>query len=106
MAAIKRTGRPNGYGEKQSVKIVTVDKDRRRVECAMRDGAMIWAAVWETDTVFRWPEVGETWTVRMDTGVWRLDKIVQSVLAEEESKSVPASLAELGEGDTRILGKK
>lgn len=70
----------------------------------MRDGAMIWAAVWETDTTFRWPEVGETWTVRMDTGVWRLDKIVQSPIAEEESTANSISLKDLPEGDSRIVG--
>lgn len=104
MAAVKKTTKQNGYGEKQTVRVITVDKERRRVECSMRDGAMIWAAVWETDTVFRWPEVGEIWTVRQDTGVWRLDKIVQSPLAEEESSATPKALENLPEGDTRIIG--
>lgn len=106
MAAVKKTTKQNGYGEKQTVRVITVDKGRRRVECAMRDGAMIWAAIWETDTVFRWPEVGEIWTVRQDTGIWRLDKIVQSELAEAESDSTPKTLGELPEGETRIIGEK
>lgn len=104
MAAIKKIGKRNGYGEKVSVKIITVDKDKRRVECAMRDGAMIYAAIWETGTVFRWPEVGETWTVRQDTGIWRLDKQVQNELGENESNATPKTLAQLPEGDTRIIG--
>ena len=106
MAAVKKITKQNGYGEKQTVRVITVDKERRRVECAMRDGAMIWAAIWETDTVFRWPEVGEIWTVRQDTGIWRLDKIVQSELAEAESNATPKTLRELAEGDARIIGDK
>lgn len=104
MAAVKKTTKQNGYGEKQTVRIITVDKEKRRVECAMRDGAMIFAAIWETGTIFRWPEVGEIWTVRMDTGIWRLDQIVQSVIAEHESEATPKTLADLPEGDTRIIG--
>lgn len=106
MAAVKKTTKQNGYGEKQTVRIITVDKKKRRVECAMRDGAMIFAAVWETGTIFRWPEIGEIWTVRMDTGIWRLDQIVQSIIAEHESEATPKTLAELPEGDTRIIGEK
>lgn len=105
MAPVKKQRNQNGYGEKVQVKIITVDKERRRVECAMRDGAMVWAAVWETGTVFRWPEVGETWTIRKDTGVWRLDQIVQTELNEAESEATPKTLEELGEGDTRIMGE-
>lgn len=106
MAAVKKTTKQNGYGEKQTVRIITVDKEKRRVECAMRDGAMIFAAIWETGTIFRWPEVGEIWTVRMDTGIWRLDQIVQSIITEHESEATPKTLAELPESDTRIIGKK
>jgi hypothetical protein len=105
MAAVNKSNTSNGYGEKIQVKIITVDKEKYRVECATRDGAMIWVAVWETGTVFRWPEVGETWTVRKDTGVWRLDQIVQTELAEAESEATPKTLEELPEGDTRIIGE-
>lgn len=105
MAAVNRPKTQNGYGEKLKVKIVTVQKEKRRVECATRDGAMIWAAVWETPTVFRWPEVGEEWTVRRDMNVWRLDQIVHSEVSEAESEAVPKSLETLPEGDTRIIGE-
>lgn len=102
MAAAKRTG---NYEEKIQVSVVTVDKEKSRVECATRDGAMIWAAVWETGTVFRWPQVGEKWTVRKDQNIWRLDGIVQTELAEVESSATPKTLEELPEGDTRIIGE-
>lgn len=103
---INKTKRENGYGEKLQVKVVTVDKEKRRVECATRDGAMIWAAVWETETIFRWPAVGETWTVRKDTGIWRMDALVQTPTAEIENEHVPTTLKELPEGATRILGEQ
>lgn len=105
MGAAIRQQQSVGYGEKLAVRIITVDKEKNRVECATRDGAMIWAAVWETGTIFRWPEVGETWTVRKDTGVWRLDQIVQNDLTEKQSEAVPKTLLDLPEGDTRILGE-
>lgn len=104
MAAANRQIKSNGYGDKSTVRIITVDKSRRRVECATRDGAMIFAAVWETANVFRWPEVGEIWTVRSDSGIWRLDSQVQSEIAEDESDTIPQTLEELGEGETRISG--
>lgn len=101
MAVAKRAN----YEEKIQVTVVTVDREKSRVECATRDGAMIWAAVWETGTVFRWPEVGEKWTVRKDVNIWRLVGIVQTELAEVESEAVPKTLEELPEGDTRIIGE-
>lgn len=104
MAAAKRETRQDGYGEKLTVKIMGIDKERNRVEAATKDGAMIYAAIWETPTVFRWPEAGEIWTVRKDTGVWRLDQIVQSEQMERESETTPISLDDLPEGDTRIQG--
>lgn len=104
MAAVNRPKTSNGYGEKIQITVITVDKVKGRVEGATRDGAMIFVAVWETSTVFRWPEVGEKWTVRKDMGVWRLDQIVQTELAEIESEATPKTLEELPEGDTRIIG--
>lgn len=105
MAAAKRETRQDGFGEKQTVRVMTVDRTRNRVECATRDGAMIYAAIWETPTVFRWPEPGETWTVRKDTGIWRMDQIVQTELAELESEATPITLRNLPEGDARIIGE-
>jgi hypothetical protein len=104
MAAAKRETRQDGYGEKLAVTIMGIDKARNRVEAATKDGAMIYAAVWETPTVFRWPAIGEKWTIRKDTGVWRLDQIFQSEQMERESEATPIPLDDLPEGDTRIQG--
>lgn len=86
-----------GFGDKQTVRILTVDQERRRVECALRDGAAVYAAVWEIPMVFRWPQTGEVWTIRKDSGIWRLDALVQDI---DELTNV--SLSTLEEGQARI----
>lgn len=63
-----------GYGGKQRVRILTSDPTIRRIEAALKDAGIIQVAVWDTPTVFRWPEVGEIWTVRKDSGYWVLDQ--------------------------------
>jgi hypothetical protein len=77
---------------------------RWRVECALRDGGAVYAAVWESPTAFRWPKTGEIWTIRKDTGIWRIDQFVQNTLEKEASSEVP--LDSLEEGETRILGDR
>lgn len=102
MAAAKRDIKPTGYTDKQVVRIMTVDKERNRVECAMRDGAMVYAAIWESPVIFRWPKTGEIWTIRKDTGIWRLGNQVEGSSTINESSATPIS--DLNEGETRILG--
>jgi hypothetical protein len=41
-----------GYSSKQRVKILTVDPTSRRIEGALKDGAMIQIAVWEAPLLF------------------------------------------------------
>lgn len=101
MGAATQPTMATGYTDKQTVRVITVDKDRRRVECAMRDGAMVYAAVWEVPTVFRWPKTGEVWTIRKDTGVWRLDGLVENL----DITASNIDLSSLSEGETRILGE-
>lgn len=91
-----------GYSDKQTVRIMTIDKSRSRVECSTRDGAMIYAAVWESPNIFRWPKINEIWTVRKDAGIWRLDSQIRSSIEEESGSNI--TLSALPEGDTRILG--
>lgn len=106
MAASKRQQKGiNGYGEKQQVRVITVDKERSRVECATRDGAMVYAAIWETPVAFRWPKAGEIWTIRKDSGIWRLDQEVRSELSELESEATSKTLNDLPEGHTRVTGE-
>lgn len=88
-----------GYGGKQPARILTVDKGRRRVECALKDGGVVYAAVWELPVVFRWPKTGEVWMLRQDTGIWRLDSLVEDYTHLDAA----TSLADLAEGEARIL---
>lgn len=100
MAATTQPTKPTGYTDKQTVRVITVDQAQRRVECATRDGAMIYAAVWETPTAFRWPKTGEIWTVRKDTNVWRLDSQVD----QTNGPVLPIAVEDMAEGETRIQG--
>jgi microcystin-dependent protein len=67
-----------GWGMKQVARIMTVDPATRKIEAALKDGAMIHVKVWEVPTVFRWPLEGEIWTVRKDNGYWALDARYQN----------------------------
>lgn len=62
-----------GLSAKTRVTIMTVDPTTRRLEGAMKDGSMIQIAVREVPAAFVWPQVGETWLVRKDSGIWMLD---------------------------------
>jgi hypothetical protein len=48
---------------KQRIRILTVDPSKRIVEGQLRDEVPISVAVWETPSSFRWPKVGEMWSV-------------------------------------------
>lgn len=91
----------SGYSDKQSARVLTVDQERRRVEVALKDGGVAYAAVWELPNLFRWPKTGEIWTIRRDSGIWRLDSIVEDMNHLEGS----TSLADLEEGQARILAE-
>lgn len=88
-----------GYSDKQAAKVLTVDQAKHRVECALRDGGIVYAAVWEIPAIFRWPKVGEVWTIRRDAGIWRLDGLLENFDIAESAMP----LSELGEGQVRIL---
>lgn len=102
MAAAQRDIKPTGYTDKQTARVMTVDKERSRIECALRDGAMVYVAIWETPDVFRWPKTGEIWTIRKDSGIWRLDSQTQTPGSGDSDG--PILLGDMEEGETRILG--
>lgn len=102
-AATRESANATGYGEKLAVRIMGLDKAKSRIECATGDGAMVYAAVWEMPIAFRWPKVGEIWTIRKDSAIWRLDAMVQSP-SSGLTEAEPIPLEKLPEGDTRILG--
>lgn len=56
------------------VKILTVDPSNRKIEGALKDGGIVHIATFDADPVFVWPREGEYWTVRKDSGIWKLDK--------------------------------
>ena len=67
-----------GLDARVMAKIVTVDPAQRKIEAALKDGGLIHIAVFDSPSVFVWPQQGEHWTVRKDSGIWRLDKRVDS----------------------------
>lgn len=76
--------------------IVTVDPTTRRVEARIKDGAVVQVAVWELPLLFRWPIVGEWWTLIMESGYWMLDKPI------EVRANATLEVEALEEGDVRI----
>jgi hypothetical protein len=85
-----------GYSMKQRVKIMTVDPATRRIEAALKDGAMIQVAVWEVPPLFTWPQVDEYWTVYKENGYWMLGS--KMVAIEDETKQIE----DLDPGHARI----
>lgn len=53
---------------KQRVTIVHIDPATRTVHAQLRDGVGISVAVWDLPPVFRWPRVGEVWSVYYRNG--------------------------------------
>lgn len=81
-----------------AVRIMTVDPTTRRVEAAMRDGAMIQIRVYEVAATFRWPTADEVWIVRRDDGQWTL------VGRVENNQDGLGRIEDMAEGDTKITG--
>jgi hypothetical protein len=82
--------------ERVAVRIITVDPPTRRVEGALRSGGMIQIRVWDTPSLFRWPEEGEVWLVQRKGLYWELDSRVEN---NEDGKGriedVPAGTAQV-----------
>lgn len=87
-----------GYGPKAACRIITVDPATRRIEGALRDGAMVQIKAVEVSTVFRWPLEGEIWLIRQDDGYWVLDSRM------ENPQDGLGDVTELNPGDTKITG--
>jgi len=87
---------------KQRVKITTVDPSARRIEGVLKDGAIIQIALYEIPNQFRWPIVGEYWTVIRENNFWYLGS------AHELDEDFPVEAMEPGDtkiGATRIFNK-
>lgn len=61
---------PNG--EKVRVLITACDPSQRLIHAQMQDRGSISVAVFEIPTAFRWPKVGEVWTVTRQNLYWIL----------------------------------
>lgn len=78
-------GRPQNM--KQRVEITTVDPSNRTVEVKLRDNVTVPVAVWETGAAFRWPQVGEFWSIYYENGYpvlgGRLQETTQTFKVED-----------------------
>lgn len=73
---------------KQRVQIVTVDPERRVIQAALKDNAIIFVAVWDIPTFFRWPKEGEIWSVIYENGMPRLGDYVEQDDAPEQIETL------------------
>lgn len=58
--------------QKQYVRIETVGKKSRQLEGRLKDGASVAIGLYEIPRAFRWPKVGEYWSVNNEHGTWML----------------------------------
>lgn len=84
--------------ERVAVRIITVDPAKRRIEAALRSGGMIQIRVWDTPSLFRWPEEGEVWLVQRKGLYWELDSRVEN---NEDGKG---RIEDIPAGATQIHG--
>lgn len=77
---------------KQRVTILTVDPEQRLIEGQLRDGVPISIAVWEASAAFRWPRVGEMWSVNYMGGYPILGERVQD-------RTEDFRIEDIGQGD-------
>lgn len=93
-------------GPKQAVEVTTVDQEKRKIEAKLKDGGIILVPVYTSPVLFRWPKVGEYWTVRKDGGDWSLgdpiDPVVQARSGDSPNE-VAIALADLKDGEARIV---
>lgn len=62
--------------QSQYARIVTCDPTTRKVEVVGNDRSIIQVAVTSNDNAFRWPIVGETWSIYRDGYDWYLGKMI------------------------------
>lgn len=65
-------GKQAPQGVKVRAKITACDPSQRLIHAQLRDGGSIAVAVWEVPDAFRWPQVGEVWTIRRENLFWIL----------------------------------
>jgi hypothetical protein len=80
--------------QKSRISIYTVDTSKRILQGKTQDGGIIQVMVWDVPPTFRWPQVGELWSVFLQNGYWTLG----SRIHENETFAVEA----MTEGESRI----
>lgn len=75
----------SGVGPRHMAKILTVDPSTRKIEAMLKDAGLITIAIFDTPSVFVWPQVNEVWIVRRQNNMWMLDRRVDS---NEEGQSI------------------
>lgn len=85
---------PNG--EKVRVRITACDPTQRLIHAQMQDRGSISVAVFEIPTAFRWPKVGEVWTVIRQNLYW----ILGSRVNEDSQETFPVT--KLTKNEARI----
>jgi hypothetical protein len=66
-------------------RIYSCDPSARTVQVSLRDGGIVYINVQETGAAFRWPKVGEVWTIRRDGNTWLLENRIEGVVSEAVS---------------------
>lgn len=94
-----------GLGQRMAARVLTVDKPRRRLEAALKDGGMVYVSIMMVGPLFRMPKEGEIWWIRKDGGIWELDApldlAIQSRTGEDEGDEF-VQIEDLPEGQVRI----
>lgn len=96
---------PVGLGQRMPARIITVDKPRRRLEAALKDGGMVYVSIIHIGPVFRMPKTGEVWMIRKDGGIWELDSPIDVAAQShtgEDTGEENIAIEDLGEGQVRI----
>ena len=89
----------SGLGPKMPARILTVDKTRRRIGAALKDGGHIFIAVYTVPATFQWPVEGDVWMVRQDAGLWKLDEPID-LYAQHDGQGM--SIEDLPDGAIRV----
>lgn len=80
-------GTHSEQGTKVRVTIVACEPEKRLIHGRLKDGGTIRIAVFEIPSAFRWPQVGEIWTVKRENIYWLLG----SRINEENHEAFPVN---------------
>jgi hypothetical protein len=85
---------------KQVIRIETVGRKARQIDGRLRDGAQVKVGLYEITPSFRWPTVGEYWTVSSESGHWMLGNRL------EVDPDADYPIESMDEGELRLDAEK